>query len=338
VTLPHTPSKPAGAVSLYEAIEMAHHRLSAAVVCLLARAGRTPIEDAELAGFRDVLPQWAATVTEVLFDDVHELYLPPAVHTLAGADVAVKFTHGPFNRAGLLPAVLDSLGVYRAGHPSRVDVLSQRKSLVKQLMRREGVPTLDYIFAVGGTDITTWIDRLQADSGADAFVVKPDDGNASEGIQWAASAPDAVQAVRNGHGLLLVEPYRAGRIVTVGTLTLFGNAFPLAPLEYLLDNRPIMDTEWKRNPQRAPAGLEPALDAQIRGYAAAVHQAVGANGMSRTDFIVGEHGEVTALEINTNVGLGPQHDLAQVIAASGLTYDDLVVCQTASGLPLARQR
>jgi hypothetical protein len=55
-------------------------------------------------------------------------------------------------------------------------------------------------------------------------------------------------------------------------------------------------------------------------------------------FIRGAGGEVNALEINTNVGLGPRHDLAQVFVATGLTYDDLVVCQTAGKLPGPGQR
>ena len=169
-------------------------------------------------------------------------------------------------------------------------------------------------------------------------MVKPDDGNASEGITWAACAADAARVVRSGHGPLLVEPYAPGRIITVGSVTLLDRVYTLAPLEYLLDDRPIMDKSWKKDPQRAPAGLEPVAEAQVRGHAATVHRAVAAKGLSRTDFILGGGGEIAALEINTNVGLGPSHDLAQAFAATGLTYDDLVICQAAGALPLPGQR
>jgi D-alanine-D-alanine ligase-like ATP-grasp enzyme len=69
-----------------------------------------------------------------------------------------------------------------------------------------------------------------------------------------------------------------------------------------------------------------------------VQREVAADGLSRTDFILGAGGEVNALEINTNVGLGPRHDLTQVFVATELTYDDLVVCQTAGKLPRPGQR
>jgi len=337
VTSPRILSEPTSTRALHEAVAAAHQRLAGATVCLLARRGMTPLETAELDGFTGVLTRCAVAVTRVHFDDVHELYLPPAVQLLSDADVVVKFTHGPFNRTGLLPAVLDSLGVRRAGHPSSTDLLSQRKSLVKQLMLRHEVPTLPYVLATGGSRIGDRLTPLQA-GGATAFVVKPDDGNASEGIQWAPSAAEAGRVIQTLQGLLLVEPYTAGRIITVGAVTLLGRIYALAPLEYLLDDRPVMDAAWKQDPQRAAAGLEPAAEAEIRGYAATLHRAVGANGLSRTDFILGQDGEVTALEINTNVGLGPRHDLAQAFAATGLTYDDLVVCQAAGALPGPGQR
>lgn len=339
MTSPRPSSDPATAstAALHEAVTATHQRLAGAAVCLLARTGTTPIEAAELIGFRDTLIQCGTIVTQVHFDDVHELYLPPAVTMLTGADMVVKFTHGPFNRTGLLPAVLDSLKVRRAGHPSSTDLLSQRKSLVKQLMLSDAVPTLPYVLTTGGTRIGDQLTPLEG-SGTTGFVIKPDDGNASEGIRWAPTAAEAAHVIQAAHGPLLVEPHMPGRIVTVGAVTLLGRTYTLAPLEYLLDDRPIMDAAWKKDPLRAPAKLEPTAEAEVRGYAARVHRAVAADGMSRTDFILGASGDVVALEINTNIGLGPRHDLAQAFAATGLTYADLVVCQTAGKLPGPGQR
>jgi len=334
---PPTRSEPTSPASLTDAIRAAQQHLSAAKVCLVAGASLSPIEQAEFSGFTQVLPH-LTTVTTVEFHDVHDLYLSPAVEKLTSADVVVKFAHGPFNRAGLLQAALDSLQVRRAGHASGTDLLSQHKSLVKRLMLRSGVPTLEYVVAHGGTDITGQIEHLRVRSDTDAFVVKPDDGNASEGLQWVPTAADAIKAVGDGRGRLLVEPYLPGRIITVGTVSLASQTFTLAPLEYLLDGRPIMDSAWKQHPHRARAILEPATETQVRAHAAAVHTAVGANGLSRTDFIIGANGSVVALEINTNVGLGRPHDLAQAFAATDLSYEALVICQVASGLAFTRQR
>jgi D-alanine-D-alanine ligase len=320
-----------------QAIATARQLLAGSTVCLLAREQPSPIEAAELAGFAQTLPGCGVTVTAIRFADVHELYRPAAIQALGAAAVVVKFTHGPLNRSGLVPAVLDTLSARRAGHPPSVDILSQRKSLVKELMRREQVPTLDYLLLDGGVPVGAQVAQLAARTGATAFVVKPDDGNASEGLHWAGSVEDAARIVHDSGGQLMVEPYRGGRIITVGAVTLLGQVRTVAPLEYLLDGDLVMDADWKRNPKRAPARLEPSVDAEVRTYAARVHRAVGARGLSRTDFIVGPDG-VTALEINTNIGLGPGHDIAAAFDATGLDYDDLVICQTASGLPLPGQR
>ncbi|WP_436528419.1 hypothetical protein [Actinoplanes sp. HUAS TT8] len=318
-------------------IAAARHLLASSTVCLLAREQPTPIEAAELAGFAQTLPACGVTVGEIRFEDVHELYRPAAVEALGAAAVVVKFTHGPLNRTGLVPAVLDTIGARRAGHPPAVDILSQRKSLVKELMRREQVPTLDYLLLDGDTPAAGQVAHLAARTGATAFVVKPDDGNASEGLHWAGSVADAARIVHDSGRRVLVEPYRRGRIITVGAVTLLGQILTVAPLEYLLDGDLVMDADWKQHPRRAPAELEPSVDAEVRTYAARVHRAVGARGLSRTDFIVGPDG-VTALEINTNIGLGPGHDIAAAFDATGLGYDDLVICQTASGLSLPGQR
>lgn len=322
--------------SLSDAAATAGALLAGARVCLLVSDQPSAIETAELNGFAEVLPRCGVVVDVVRFTDVHDLYSAHTARQLQDCDVVVKFTHGPFNRIGLLPAVLATLGVTAAGHPTRVDLLSQHKSVVKHVMRRMEVPTLECVLAYGGSDVLDRVTQLGERTRSREFVVKPDDGNASKGLHWAESVTRAAQFVQDARGPMLVEPYVRGRIVTVGTVNVEGQVFTLDPLEYLLHDRPVMDAAWKKTPQRAPAELAPEMDAQLRAYAGLVHQAVGANGLTRTDFILGA--TPTCLEINTNIGLGPSHDIAQAFAATGLRYQDLVICQTASGLPRTGQR
>ena len=78
-----------------------------------------------------------------------------------------------------------------------------------------------------------------------------------------------------------------------------------APLEYLLnEGEPLMDRTWKENPRRgAPAKTNAEECATLQRNAILLHKLIGAQGITRSDFILGQDGEIYALEINSNVGL-----------------------------------
>ncbi|MEK7590848.1 MAG: hypothetical protein AAB489_01420 [Patescibacteria group bacterium] len=107
-----------------------------------------------------------------------------------------------------------------------------------------------------------------------------------------------------------------------------------APLEYLLnEGEPLMDRTWKENPRRgAPAKTNAEECATLQRNAILLHKLIGAQGITRSDFILGQDGEIYALEINSNVGLSRENDVPMAAAASGLPYQDLILAHLATAL------
>lgn len=313
-----------------EAVAPLRRRYGGLRTCLVTRAPRTPIVEATYDSLRAGFVRMGLAVDEVAFADPSDLVGPDALRRLRAADVVVKVLHGADNRSGLVQAFLRALGLRVAGHRAHTDVLSQRKSLVKELMATHGVPTLPFAVVRRGEPAAPGFDA-GLDGWGEGYVLKPDDANASEGLAYVPDAAALRAAVEEGFGPHLVEPYVRGRVLTVGVLTVEGQPYPVPPIEYVLrDDQLLMDESWKRDPVRLlPDGLDPGTARAVMAYAVTLHEAVEARGVSRSDFVVGD-GRVHALEINTNIGLSERHDIGVAFRENGLAYEDLLWAHVAS--------
>jgi D-alanine-D-alanine ligase len=324
---------PRGAMSA--ALAEAELSLAGAHVALVSPADASAIVSAERQSFLEHLPRMGLRVSDLRYRHPHDLYRDDVVTVLRDADLIAKLVHGPENRTGLAQAVFRTLGVRCAGHRTHTDVLSQRKSLVKRLMAGRRVPTLPYALVRSGNLAAAEFNTLRTYPAAAGYVLKPDDGNASEGLQYLPDLETVSAALLTApDGFYLVEPYTRGKVLTVGVATLGGEALPLEPMEYLLaDDEPVMDQSWKRQPSRALAtGIKPETRDAVMGFAVELHRAVEARGLSRSDFIVTRDSNIFALEINTNVGLSERHDLAASFRENGFDYRALLWAHLGSAL------
>lgn len=290
---------------------------------LLVRNEGAALATATARDFMATFPSMGVSADEVSYRDVSELIAGEILDRMRQASFVVKVVHGPENRSGILQAMLAAFGIPVTGHPSTVDVLSQRKSVVKELMVRIGVPTAPYVIARKNEQIPS-LERI-AGGASEMFVVKPDDGNASEGLFVVSGVDELRRAFGDARRTVIAEPYLQGRAFTVGVVTIDRRPIPLHPIEYVLaKGQLVMDDAWKEAPRRRRATKvdQTVLDEMI-DHAVRLHVAVGATALSRSDFIV-RRGGVVALEINTNIGLSAHHDMATVFAENGLGYQDLV--------------
>ncbi|MGH2751648.1 MAG: hypothetical protein ACRDK3_12360, partial [Actinomycetota bacterium] len=315
---------------LRRGIERVKEQLAGASVVLVRNEGSATAR-AEAQDFLATFPTMGVSAIEISFRDVLELLTHDVLDYLTKASFVVKVVHGPQNRSGMLQAILATLRIPVTGHPTGVDVLSQRKSVVKELMSRLGVPTAPYVLAREGQGVPSVAGIAEYDS-TRMFVVKPDDGNASEGLFVAAGVDELRRALRVARGTVIAEPYLEGRVFTVGVITIDRLPIPLHPIEYVLSaGQLVMDVTWKRAPRRRFAGdLDRATLDEMTELAVRLHVAIGATALSRSDFIVTRRG-IIALEINTNIGLSSHHDIAAAFKENGLSYQDLVaaVCDSA---------
>jgi D-alanine-D-alanine ligase len=317
------------------ALADAEMSLAGSHVALVSPTDAPAIVSTERQSFLANLPKMGLQVSDLRYWHPHDLYRDDIGTVLRDVDLVAKLVHGPENRAGLVQAVFRTLGIRCAGHHTHTDVLSQRKSLVKRLMAGRRVPTLPYALVRSGSPAAAEFETLGAESCAAGYVLKPDDGNASEGLRYLPHLQDVATALLTApDGFYLVEPYTRGKVLTVGVATLRSQALPLEPMEYLLaDDNLVMDQSWKREPRRALAtGIEPETRDSVMRFAVELHRAVEARGLSRSDFIVTQDGNIFALEINTNIGLSEQHDLATLFRENGFDYRALLWAHLGSAL------
>jgi len=250
-----------------------------------------------------------------------------ATDFLSSIDVVCKVVHGYINRVGIIQSTLDLLRRPYAGNSLKTDLFSQNKLFVKAVMREAGIPTPRHL--VLPEQRTYDVDALAGRLGSDRFVFKPVETNSSIGIRYLAGRDKFAafcEELPKEFGEYFVEEFVPGRVYTVGIVPASRGLYATYPLEYISNTSPIMDCIWKRDPQRVLARHLPDRAVELmHDYAERLHRFIGAEGITRSDFIVTDEGKVVALEINTNVGLSSSHDVATAITAYGDSYNDLAI-------------
>ena len=87
-----------------------------------------------------------------------------------------------------------------------------------------------------------------------------------------------------------------------------------------------------------PADLPEAVENTLRALAADAFRALGCDGMARADFFVTPDGRILVNELNTIPGFTDISMYSKVMAASGVSYADIINRLVAHGLARAGRR
>ena len=87
-----------------------------------------------------------------------------------------------------------------------------------------------------------------------------------------------------------------------------------------------------------PADLPEAVEDTLRALAADAFRALGCDGMARADFFVTPDGRILVNELNTIPGFTDISMYSKVMAASGVSYADIIDRLVAHGLARAGRR
>ena len=231
--------------------------------------------------------------------------------------------HGPWGEGGPMQDLLERDGRPFVGANAHTARLAMDKLASKLLAATLGVRT-----AVAGA-----FNALDAEPPLPLpVVVKPVHEGSTVGLfvcktmeQWRAA--HAATAKRNAaaHCSALVEPYIAGRELTVGVLT--GRTLPIieiTPAEGLYD----YDAKYQRTDTvyTVEPDLPPGVAQKITQGTAAVARALGAEQISRSDWLLDRNGDAWFLEINTMPGFTSHSLLPKAAIAAGMTFPQ--VCAT----------
>lgn len=226
-----------------------------------------------------------------------------------------------------VPAMLEMAGVPYTGSAPMGHALCLDKVLTKILMRREGVPTPDWMIA----------DRPHCDPGALTFplIVKPRHESTSFGLRIVhdgQALKDAIENILDTYRQsALVETYIDGQEVNIGLL---GNdpVEAMPPVELDFGGRTLKLDTWddkyhKRDdePQkRCPARVTPVLDRQLKRIAAETFRLTHCRDYARVDIRIDQAGRPFVLEINSMASLGLGGSYVHAASRLGMDFEALV--------------
>lgn len=314
------PDRPPTALAASEVIE--HARVHAARAI---RAGRDTVMPAHPGEHTLITIERQPAAADAASSDT-------AVVAGLGLDVIFPVLHGPFGEDGTVQGLLELANVAYVGAGVMASAVGMDKDAMKWMFVARGLPVTPWVAFTAGE----WA-RRRDEMAARALAlplplfVKPANLGSSVGISKVKSADDlgaAVDAALAFDRKVVVE---AGvpdcREIECGVL---GNDEPEASVPgEVIPSREFYDYEAKYLDEGSrtiiPADLPPAMAEEVRRLAVAAFRAIDACGMSRVDFLLSRStGALVVNEINTIPGFTTISMYAQLWAASGVPYPDLV--------------
>ncbi len=252
---------------------------------------------------------------------------------LGSVDVVFPVLHGPYGEDGTIQGMLELAGVPYVGSGVLGSAVGMDKITMKKVFAHHGLPQVEWTGLTRGQwagDPKARIREIEDALGYPCFV-KPANLGSSVGIGKAEDAGELRAALDAAAGLdrrIIVERGLDAREIEVSVL---GNEDPDVSVagEIFLRGDGFYDYDAKYveggMELYVPAKIPAETADEVRRVARAAFEAVDAAGMARVDFFV-ERGTDRLLlnEINTIPGFTPTSVYAELWAASGLPYEDLL--------------
>lgn len=264
---------------------------------------------------------------------LHVLDALPRIRDL-GVDCVFIALHGPYGEDGRIQGLLDIIGVPYTGSGCAASALAMDKVLTKTIVSSQGIRVAGHI----AVDRETWalssgevVDAVCKDIGLPC-VVKPSRLGSSVGVRMPQGADDLAPAINDVFDVaehVMIEEFLEGREVTCAVLDAepTGMVRPLPVTEIRPKASAFFDYTAKytagASEEITPAPLDPQTTLKIQQMAADVHQIVGCEGWSRSDFMLLDDGPVF-IEVNTVPGLTATSLFPQAAAADGISYEKLM--------------
>lgn len=247
-------------------------------------------------------------------------------------DLVWPLLHGANGEDGSIRDILEMENVPYVGSRAKASRTAWSKPIAKNVVRKAGLHTPHSVTLpesmfreLGATKV---IDLLVHSVGLPLFI-KPTMGGSAMGctlVTDAAQLPQAMVSCFAYGSVALVEKAVVGTEVSVSVLEIDGTAIALPPLEIDTPNGTYdYDARYTPGPTEffVPARVERSILAELRAAALTAHKALGLRDISRTDFIVDEHGIAQFLESNVTPGMTDTSLLPESALAAGYSLADL---------------
>lgn len=244
-------------------------------------------------------------------------------------DYAFPIIHGNFGEDGTLQGILKQLSVAFVGPDIMASAIGMDKDITKRLLKDAGIPVARGItlFSHNKNAVTFTSATLQL--GLPIFV-KPANAGSSVGVSKVETESEFEQAINLAFqydSKILIEEAVLGKEVECAIL---GNEHPKASVVgeivptvdfYSYEAKYVSSTAAEL---KIPAEIDPTVSDTIREMAISGFKAIGAEGLSRVDFLLRPDNTFVLNEINTLPGFTSISMYPKMWEASGISYQDLV--------------
>lgn len=254
---------------------------------------------------------------DVVFHDLTDVFAFLDVLKKEKPDVVFNALHGNFGEDGEIQGFLDMLQIPYTHSNLKASVLSMNKDLTKTIASKSGI-------TVAKGAVMRFKDFQTCGVGLDfPFVVKPASDGSSVGVFIVQTEADLKKVHYDDcQALLIVEKYIKGRELTVSVL----ESQALAVTE-LVPHTAFYDYQAKYTKgvtsHILPADLPQEVYQQALDAALKMHNAIGCDVLSRSDFRYNADDGLVFLEINTNPGMTALSLVPEQAKYARISYEDL---------------
>lgn len=257
-------------------------------------------------------------------------------------DILFPVLHGLHGEDGSVQGLAQVARVPLVGCGILGSATALDKGIAKQLMKAAGVPVARAMILDEGS--VPSFAALEQELGLPVFI-KPARQGSSVGVRKVHASQEFEQALTEAFGYdttILAEEFIAGREIEFsvleavdGTLLVSrpGEIVPAESHGFYSYNAKYIDEDGAA--LKVPADLPPEIEAAMRDMAAKAFRAVGCDGMARVDFFLDADMRFLVNELNTIPGFTNISMYAKAMAASGVSYPQVIDRLVAHGLARA---
>ncbi|MFI0846262.1 D-alanine--D-alanine ligase family protein [Mesorhizobium sp. IMUNJ 23232] len=254
-----------------------------------------------------------------------------AAYDLPTIDIAFPVLHGLHGEDGAVQGLCEVARVPLAGCGILGSATALDKDIAKRLLNEAGLATARSVTIHQGNPPA--FAEIERTLGLPVFI-KPARQGSSVGVSKVATEGEFEAALAEGFKhdrKLLAEEFIRGREIECSVLEdVQGGLFVSRPGEIVpAENHGFYSYDAKYVDEngaalKVPAELPPEIESNIREMAANAFRAVGCDAMARVDFFVTADMRILVNELNTIPGFTDISMYAKAMAASGVSYGEVI--------------
>jgi D-alanine-D-alanine ligase len=250
-----------------------------------------------------------------------------------GTAVVFPGLHGRWGEDGVVQGFLEVAGLPYVGSDVAASAVAMDKARARDALDAAGMPMPDAL-ELSGTTAAAAAAVVDLTFGLPVVIKDPTGGSSLDlFIPRTAEELEAalVELLSTPGGRALAERYVPGPELTCAVLgnASIGGELEAWPPVYI---RPI-DSDWfdfetkydaEAVDEICPAPFPDEVLEAVRRWSLLAHRTLRCDGLTRTDFILDDDGDLQFLEINTLPGLTPESICPKAAAAVGVSFPELL--------------